>query len=298
MLRDWEFSPLVFNMFLFSIVALAFVVAAIFAYRKNWKFSFSFSLVAVAFFCALAHPSTQSFLRTAVWATFFTSVEKLHVGLATMNKTINEIRLQMNAEQKAREKQQEQLDDVQKRILQSQSRLDRQAKHLADTDALLKVFYEKKVTETFKQSKDSERLIVLSHGSNRTSVYILLLHNPIPQTIDINWDVFDQLSDAWEIDGNIVTLRWREPPQDFYKKRMLVSYIPDPKNDRLYDKLSKKEDRVFADGLPLFYGYYNLDPVVSKYMYEHGLDDFDFSLFEKHREEIMDFLRKEYKRGK
>jgi hypothetical protein len=99
--------------------------------------------------------------------------------------------------------------------------------------------------------------------------------------------VYDQLSDAWELDGNIVTLRWRDPASNFYSKRVLVSYVPDPTQESEVQILRRSGNRVFADNVPMPFGYLQEDPVLPEFLNSREGGPF-------RKEEFQEFLRTHY----
>ena len=54
---------------------------------------------------------------------------------------------------------------------------------------------------------------------------------------------------------------------------MSFTYVPDPLSKPKYTKLERRGDRVFADGHPLVYGYYENDPIVKKILAKKGSGD-------------------------
>jgi hypothetical protein len=71
---------------------------------------------------------------------------------------------------------------------------------------------------------------------------------------------------------------------------VLVSYVPDPTSEPLYKVLSKKEDRVFADGVPMLSGYVSADPIFPAFMSARGGPTFRI-------EDVREFLREYYANG-
>lgn len=267
----------IFTVLLLIVLGGVFLLATYLSYKKEWKAGAYISLVVAAFFFVMALPATRDFMRSTAWVAFVTSLEATGQGLIRLNNTINDIRAGMEAEQKKREAQQAELDHVQQETRQmqdsvriAQETLQKQQEKIADINQLLKAFYEAGTTKHYSSESDSDILIIISHESNRVTLYALLPDSPIPQTLELQYYISVQPRNSYFVDGNLVTFRWGQSESSLRDKPLAFTYVPDPTSEPKFEKLERRGHRVYADGKPLLYGYIENDPVFKKLVETKG----------------------------
>jgi succinate dehydrogenase hydrophobic anchor subunit len=77
-------------------------------------------------------------------------------------------------------------------IRAAQDKLTEQQQELADVNRLLKTIVGASRTEAFYPDQRPVRMIVLEHEPRKSSVYVLLHHVPIAQSIQLQWHLFSQ----------------------------------------------------------------------------------------------------------
>jgi hypothetical protein len=146
----------------------------------------------------------------------------------------------------------------------AQKEIEVQQKKISDINQLIKSIFEKGKTVFFETSNESGKLKFLEHEDNKVTLYALLPEAPIPQTLQLQYNVYMQPKNSYVIQNNLVIFRWGESQEKLRKHGIYFTYIPDPTNPEKFEKLEEKNSRVFADGKPLIYGFFELDPAIEK----------------------------------
>jgi hypothetical protein len=129
-----------------------------------------------------------------------------------------------------------------------------QQKVLSSSEEFAKQIFSSHATETFYFDQFTKtRSVVLppAEGKGITVVYLLLPSSPISGTVQLQWNIFLQLPDTYNIIHNLIIFRWGDPADNLKQKPMSVSYFPDVSDKEIIKSLSVHDGRVFADDQPL-----------------------------------------------
>ncbi len=129
-------------------------------------------------------------------------------------------------------------------------------KEIKETRDQLKAFYEAGKTYSYSRLNKNPKYMAISHEENKHSVYILLEDTPIWQTIQIQWHVAVQPKASYKVNNNLIMFRWGDSLNKLKSKALSVTYVADPFKKTKYESLSKKEERIFADNIPLGYAFF------------------------------------------
>ena len=260
------------GLLLFSLGGL-FLVAAYIFLKKEWRIGCYFSVAVAALFLIVAIPPTRAFMRTTVWAAFVTTLETTGQGLVRLHSSIDSLREGIDAERVKSDQQMKELEATQNetRAMQqalkaAQTQIEAQEKKLSDLSSLIKSVYEAPQTTFLDTSKDSPQLVILAHQPAKASVYVLLPKPPIPQTLQIQWELAVQPPNSyWILGSNLVVLRWADSVDRLRSKPISVRFVGDPTSEPQFHGLERRGDRVYVDGEPVMWGFAEDDPVLKRF---------------------------------
>ena len=160
-----------------------------------------------------------------------------------------------------------QVDDVKKQLDAASETITAQEKKITDTSELVKAIFARARTDSFEPTATPDQMVIIKHDDSHASIYLLLHEIPIEGSLQLQYHVFSQPKTSYEVlrsgDAlvNVVGFRWGENSANLVGKILTASYIGDPTaQSALFKSLTVKEDRAYADGVPLPYMYPQYEP--------------------------------------
>jgi F0F1-type ATP synthase membrane subunit b/b' len=160
-----------------------------------------------------------------------------------------------------------QVDDVKKELDAASETITAQEKKITDTGELVKAMFDRSRTDSFEPTATPDHMAIIKHDDSHASVYLLLQEVPIEASLQLQYHVFSQPKNSYNVlrSGdvlvNVVGFRWGENSANLVGKILTASYIGDPTAQSAHFKsLTVKEDRAYADGVPLPYLYPQYEP--------------------------------------
>ncbi len=67
------------------------------------------------------------------------------------------------------------------------------------------------------------------------------------------------LEASYKVKNNLIMFRWGDSLIRLENKPLSITYAADPFKKKKYESLSKKEESIFADNIPLGYAFFEFD---------------------------------------
>lgn len=271
------------------LVGCGLFYAAVLSYRQRWSVAFLVLVALGAFFVLLGLPQTRGVLGTAVWASFVTSLEVTSQRISGLHQAIELLRQGIENDDIQRREQQAELDQMQKGIRRMQRKLARthsgvlqQRQALADLDAIVKRVYQARsfVSVALTQGPRFAPVQILEHHPELASIYILLDHVPILQSVEITFNGGVLGRGLFQVESNLITMLWRGPVRDLVNGSMGIASARDPDTTSSYGQLERRRGRVYVDGTPFPYLDPELDPGLAD-MFSSKWHDFVAQLLDE-----------------
>ncbi len=143
------------------------------------------------------------------------------------------------------------VSDLSKKLDSATREIMAQQEKLASTDQLVTALFSQGKVVSFDTKTESERFVILERKDGAT-VYMLLDHAPIPQTLELQYHIYVQPKGSYLIGRNVVIFNWGQSLSSLEQHPLVVSYVPDPTiKEPLFRSLAAKNGRVYADGQQL-----------------------------------------------
>jgi hypothetical protein len=160
-----------------------------------------------------------------------------------------------------------QVDNVKKQLDAASETITAQEKKITDTSELVKAIFARARTDSFEPTATPDQMAIIKHDDSHASVYLLLQEVPIEGSLQLQYHVFSQPKGSYTVlrSGgaliNVLGFRWGENTANLAEKGLTASYIGDPTAQTAHMKsLTIKDDRAYADGVPMPYMYPQYEP--------------------------------------
>lgn len=239
-------------MTIFLLILSVFVlVIAVWVLQKGWKILFTVCL-GLATVCVLSGVTIllsnqewfKGFFKNEVISVLRTTTEQYGTKLNEFHNTVEVIQKQLKS-------QQENLSKTQEGFSIAQQRIEEQQKKLENIELLVKNIFERTKNEVFSYTEDKDRMVILEYNEQHATICFKLSEVPILQTIRLQYHVFAQPTDAYDIHNAILIVNWGADIKQIEKERFYVTYIPDPTKAGVTSDVTIKDQMIYIDGRPV-----------------------------------------------
>ena len=223
--------------------------------KKGWRILFTVC-IGLAAVCILS--AVVILLSNQEWFKGFFKNEVITVLRTTTEqygKKLNEFHSTVETIQNQLESQQENISKTQERVLIAQQRIGEQQKKLENMELLVKSIFERTKNEVFSYTENKDRMVILEHNEQHATICFNLSEVPILQTIRLQYHIFAQPTDAYNIINNILIANWGGDVKLIEKEKFYLTYIPDPTKRDVKSVVTIKDKLIHVDGKPVSISY-------------------------------------------
>lgn len=184
----------------------------------------------------------QGFLETG----FIHIIRQYGKKLSDFNETLISIQSQLETQQKNIIESQNSISIVQNKIIEQQEKLE-------NIESIVKNTFERIKNEVFSYL-NKDRMIIAEHSKQHATIILILSETPIPQTIRLQYHIFSQPTDAYNISNNLLKINWGGTVEGLFSEKLFyVTYVPDPIKRDMKSIVTTKDGIIYIDNQPIIF---------------------------------------------
>lgn len=149
---------------------------------------------------------------------------------------------------------QPEMERVRQELAQAVKDIQSQQKVISSSEAFVKNVFSSHATEYFfvgLTPANRYTIIPPVTQGGLTTVLMLLRSVPIPNTLQLQFNIYTQPPNSYTTIKNLVIFFWKDPPEALKTQQLSAAYFPDEGDKDIIQALSEHDGRAFADDQPL-----------------------------------------------
>jgi hypothetical protein len=149
---------------------------------------------------------------------------------------------------------QPEMESVRQQLAQAVKDIQSQQKVISSSEDFVKNVFSSHATEYFNVGlTPANRYIIIPPVTQGglTTVLMLLRSVPIPNTLQLQFNIYTQPPNSYTTIKNLVIFFWHDPPETLKTQQLSAAYFPDEGDKDTIQALLEHDGRAFADDQPL-----------------------------------------------
>jgi len=209
---------------LYLIIVIILLSLAKLSWKRGWKKTgFLLLILGILIVCIPNFDWVKGLSKTAVIGHLNKKVTGLGEQLESYYKLIEELKEELTQQQNKIISQQEALDKTQGELITAQKDLKIQQEKIQNVENIINEIDKLTVYESFSY-EDSNRMIVITDGERKATVYLKLKKVPIKKSINLKFHVYSEPEGSYMAYKNILILNWGDSVGQLKDKNFYITY--------------------------------------------------------------------------